>query len=214
MTSHGSKPFGCVSPEVDLIRIFCCRVISIQQPLQSLVLQSEPTIHTQNEYEEWRICCNAWFVLDVTNSRHIRAYKKSDIELPPKIQLVSFLPLPHINDVINESKKISLSEVCHHLFHLFPHFELQVSHRMMQLSPRSPILNPRPPIHFNIRFCFCIKNLETTSCPMGSTVQTGGSWNGEKLLWTGRWHLMCCEEHNILCIWSDLLSVPSHPQPL
>ena len=51
-------------------------------------------------------------------------------------------------------RKISLSEVFHHLFHLFPHFELQVSHHMMQLSPRSPVLNPRPPIHFNIWFAF------------------------------------------------------------
>lgn len=54
---------------------------------------------------------------------------------------------------------------------------------------------------------FAEKKLQTQSpppplCPPPSGLR---SWIGNRPLWTGGWHLMCSEEHNIECIWSGLL---------
>lgn len=88
-----------------------------------------------------------------------------------------------------------------------------LSAAMMLLSPPSSACSL---LHFSFELSWFLskKIPNTKSCtPLPrvqlSCVQSGRSQNGNNPLWTGRWHLMCCEEHNTECIWSGRLHCQS-----
>lgn len=118
------------------------------------------------------------------------------------ILLASFQP--HLLHVEYVDMSLCFYKVCQHHFYLC-HTKLQVNCLLPHVAPVNQVsvvrLLPIPVqpliccIILLVHLCFSLKNLKSTSCPV---VRRGTSHNANKLLWTGRWYLMCCEEHNKL----------------